>query len=262
MILVSCDLNTGSGTQGRVRSASATQPTSSDMQENLSPNSTVDQRLDEAAETLPEEGILGSGFSYPQAQDNDLAPELELQYLVGELQSTRKIGCRGRETLVNVEIRVNGRHIEDRSIGRSAARRTSGQEATRISVSFADDVGFGFDERNVQIFSKQSSYPTDELMANFTSSLRYVQISKGGPGYRDVEVSEGSFIDEDVLYDAFETDRYLLESLEVWMNGEMIYQKEEINFIFQENSLVYQDDLSAQPFWFAYQAESQCQIGL
>jgi hypothetical protein len=185
--------------------------------------------------------ISDTRLQYEAKSDIYLAAAQDISRLRRDLRGELQLGCRGREIIRSLEIAVKGEHLPASDWDRSQTSVALGitGSPTQTVIDFGGGLRFtNTDENTTPIFHENGKW-----LANATTDLTIGDIStiiiqKGGYSYQATRNCWSTWggLGTACEWQNRETDRYRLDSLSVKINGQLIYERDALNFTFERST--------------------------
>lgn len=213
---------------------------------------------------LFEEWLAETRRQYDAKSDTYLATAQDVGRLRRDLRGDLNLGCWGRDVIQSIEISFKGAHLPLSDWDRSQTALPLGTKGNPTQTIL--DLGGGLrftnpDEKTSPLFQENGKWVIAANTDLTIGDISNITLQKGGYSYQSYKNCWSTWggLGTACEWQNRESDRYRLDSLAVKINGQLIYERDSLNFNFERTSLNWiERELTSNPAYVDLMRRRDC----
>ncbi|NBW81360.1 hypothetical protein EBR21_06365, partial [bacterium] len=210
--------------------------------------------------------ISGLQREYEMKSDSYLASAQDVSRIRRDLRGDLQLGCWGKEVIRSIEVNINGSHLSLSDWDRSRTQNPIGPmgNPTQTVLDLGGSLRFtNNDENTTAIFREGSRWLLTAATDLTIGDISNIQIQKGGYSYESTKNCWSTWggLGTACEWQNRESNRTHLSGMTLKINGQPIYQRDSIDFVFERNTLNWiEKDLTANPAYVELMRRRDCSV--
>jgi hypothetical protein len=203
---------------------------------------------------------------YDTKSDSFLASAQDVSRIRRDLRGDLQLGCWGKEIIKSIEVNINGSHLPLSDWDRSRTQQPLAPmgNPTQTAIDLGGGLRFANnDENTTTIFRDGGRWLMSAVTDLTIGDISNIQLQKGGYSYHSTKNCWSTWggLGTACEWQNRESDRYHMLGMTLKINGQTIYHREAIDFVFERNTLTWiEKDLTANPAYVDLMRRRDCSV--